>query len=62
MNSHQNLPTVVICEPETQDRNPCPIPVIREEGGSINEAFVNDTESDNEESTNEKTGTQEMLI
>ena len=78
MNGHQNLPTVIICEPETQDHNlsistisdnsiasscnPCPIPVIREEGGSINEAFVNDTESDNEESTNGKTETQEMLI
>ena len=41
--------------------NPSPIQVIREEGGSINEAFVMDTESDNEEN-NENEEPQEMLI
>ena len=76
------MPTVVINEPEFEDTNlsistvsdnsvasnynPSPIPVIREEGGSINEAFVMDAESDNEEDVegeeNEKSEIVEMLI
>ena len=76
------MPTVVINEPEFEDKNlsistisdnsiasscnPSPIHVIREEGGSINEAFVMDTESDNEEDNeneeDDKKETIEMLI
>ena len=46
--------------------NACPIHVIREEGGSINEAFILDTDSNeeglNEKNSREKTDNLEMLI
>ena len=47
---------------------PSPIPIIREEGGSINEAFIMDSESDDEEEvstknhSNAEDHTVEMLI
>ena len=48
--------------------DPSPIPIIREEGGSINEAFIMDSESDDEEEvptkdhSNAEDNTVEMLI
>ena len=79
------MPKVVINAPEDEleDRSvssksdisgassfdPSPIPIIREEGGSINEAFIMDSESDDEEevpteeqSENTEDNTVEMLI
>ena len=79
------MPKVVINAPEDEleDRSvssksdisgassfdPSPIPIIREEGGSINEAFIMDSESDDEEDevpTNDHSNTEdntvEMLI
>ena len=79
------MPKVVINAPEDEleDRSvssksdisgassfdPSPIPMIREEGGSINEAFIMDSESDDEEevpteeqSENTEDNTVEMLI
>ena len=80
------LPKVVINAPEDEleDRSvssksdisgassfdPSPIPIIREEGGSINEAFIMDSEGDEEEEeevptkdhSNAEDNTVEMLI
>ena len=79
------MPKVVINAPEDEleDRSvssksdisgassfdPSPIPMIREEGCSINEAFIMDSESDDEEevpteeqSENTEDNTVEMLI
>ena len=78
------MPKVVINAPEDEfeDRSvssksdisgassfdPSPIPIIREEGGSINEAFIMDSESDDEEEvptkdhSNAEYNTVEMLI
>ena len=79
------MPKVIINAPEDEleDRSvssksdisgassfdPSPIPIIREEGGSINEAFIMDSESDDEEevpteeqSENTEDNTVEMLI
>ena len=80
------MPKVVINAPEDEleDRSvssksdisgassfdPSPIPIIREEGGSINEAFIMDSESDDEEEeevptkdhSNAEDNTVEMLI
>ena len=53
----------------TSSFDPSPIPIIREEGGSINEAFIMDSESDDEEDevptkdhSNAEDNTVEMLI
>ena len=78
------MPKVIINAPEDEleDRSvsskrdisgassfdPSPIPIIREEGGSINEAFIMDSESDDEEEvptkdhSNAEDNTVEMLI
>ena len=71
------MPKVVINAPEDEleDRSvssksdisgassfdPSPIPIIREEGGSINEAFIMDSESDDEEEvpTEEQSNTED---
>ena len=45
--------------------NPSPIPAIREEGGSINEAFIMESDSNEDEKdqkSNEQSDTLEMLI
>ena len=44
--------------------NPSPIAVIREEGGSINEAFIMDSDSNDDEKkdSNKETAVLEMLI
>ena len=54
----------------TSSFDPSPIPIIREEGGSINEAFIMDSEGDDEEEeevptkdhSNAEDNTVEMLI
>ena len=78
--SRHNLPKVVINEPDPENKsqsgssisdnsiasscNPSPIPVIREEGGSINEAFIMDSDSNDDEKndSNKKSEVLEMLI
>ena len=46
--------------------NPSPIPAIREEGGSINEAFIMESDSNEDENNDQKANEQsealEMLI
>ena len=76
------VPIVTINEPEGEAKrrsssslsevsvassyNPSPITAIREEGGSINEAFIMDSDSndneDKDEQSNEQSDTREMLI
>ena len=78
--SRHNLPKVVINEPDPENKsqstssisdnsiasscNPSPIPVIREEGGSINEAFIMDSDSNDDENNEsiKKSEVLEMLI
>lgn len=78
--SRHNLPKVTINAPECENKsqsssslsensvasscNPSPIPVIREEGGSINEAFIMDSDSNDDENndSNKKPEVLEMLI
>ena len=75
------MPKVVINAPEDEleDRSvssksdisgassfdPSPIPIIREEGGSINEAFIMDSESDDEEDevpTKDHSNTEDNMV
>ena len=76
----RNVPKVVINEPDHENKsqsassisdnsiasscNPSPIPVIREEGGSINEAFIMDSDSNDDENNDSDKNPEvlEMLI